>query len=321
MYSKEAFAGLPELVAQLEAGDTAGIETLVGLQVTNLPFVAGGMYWAVQCHEEIPFVEPGDADAGRTGNPYFDRMAPAELDDAADRLCESFDAGTADPVEDELVVSDLPTLLMAGRFDPITPPADAESLLEGLSTATYVELPHTGHAALADECGQEIAVAFLADPVSSPPTDCVSDIDEPAWTIDLFVDIEFEDFSYDGVFASGSGVAPVGWEDAGDGTFVRSDNLLHLSVLLQQAIVGVPPDFLVESLSEILGAAPTQLDDIGAGGRLWSHWESRIPGSMIDIFAVDDDGTTLLVLFQHAPSDRDRALEVLVDPILSAFGP
>ena len=321
LYSKEAFAGLPELVAQLEVGDTSGVETLVGLQVTNLPFVAGGMYWAVQCHEEVPFVEPGDADAGRTGNPYFDRMGPAELDDAADRLCESFDAGVADPAENELVVSDLPTLLMAGRYDPITPPSDAESLLEGLSNASYVELPHTGHAALVDPCGQEIAVAFLADPSSPPPTDCIADVDEPAWTIDLFADIDFEDFTYEEFFASGSGVAPVGWEDGGDGTFIRSDNLLHLSVLLQQAIVGVPPDFLVESLADVLGAEPTSLPDVQAGDKTWSHWSSPIPGSIIDIFAVDDDGATLLVLFQHAPADRDAALAALRDPILAAFGP
>lgn len=321
LYSKEAFAGLPELVAQLESGDTSGIETLVGLQVTNLPFVAGGMYWAVQCHEEVPFVRPGDADAGRTGNPYFDRMSPPELDDAADRLCASFDAGAADPVEDELVVSDLPTLLMAGRYDPITPPADAESLLEGLANASYVELPHTGHAALVDPCGQEIALAFLAEPTAPPSTDCVEAVEEPAWTIDLFADIEFEEFSYDDVFASGRGVAPVGWEAGGDGTFIRSDNLLHLSVLLQQAVAGMPPDFLVGSLGDILGAAPSELPSVEAGGKSWSHWEARIPGSLLDIFATDDDGTTLLVLFQHAPADRDQALDVLVDPILSAFGP
>lgn len=319
LYSKEAFAGLPELVAQLEAGDTSGIETLVGLQVTNLPFVAGGMYWAVQCHEEIPFIQPGDADAGRTGNPYFDRMGPAELDDAADRLCASFDAGVAEPAEDELVVSDLPTLLMAGRFDPITPPADAESLLEGLSNASYIELPHTGHAALVDPCGQEIAVAFLADPTSVPTTDCVSGVETPAWTIDLFGDVEFESFSYETVFASGQGVAPVGWEAGGDGTFIRSDNLLHLSVLLQQAVAGIPPDFLVGNLADILGTAPSELPSIDAGGKSWSHWEARIPGSLLDIFAVDDDGTTLLVLFQHAPADRDQALATLVEPILSAF--
>ena len=321
LYSKEAFAGLPELVAQLEVGDTSGIETLVGLQVTSLPFVAGGMYWAVQCHEEVPFVQPGDADAGRTGNRYFDRMGPAELDDSADRLCELFDAGVADPAENELVVSDLPTLLMAGRYDPITPPSDAESLLEGLANASYIELPHTGHAALADPCGQEIAVAFLADPSVPPPTGCVADVAEPAWTIDIFADVEFEAFSYEDFFGSGSGVAPVEWEAGGDGTFIRSDNLLHLSVLLQQSVVGVPPDFLVENLSDILGAQPNQLADIEAGGKAWAHWESRIPGSVVDIFAVDDDGTTLFVLFQHAPDDRDRALEVLVDPILSAFGP
>ena len=259
LYSKEAFSGLPELVAQLEQGDTSGAETLVGLQVTSLPFVAGGMYWAVQCHEEVPFVQPGDADAGRTGDPYYDRMGPPELDDTADRLCEAFEAGTADPAEDELVVSDLPALLMAGRYDPITPPSDTRSLLDGLSAAHYVELPHTGHAALADPCGQEIALAFMADPDRAPSTDCLADIAEPPWVIDIFEDVEFEPFSYDEFLVSGRGVAPVGWEAGSEGSFVQADNLLHLSVLLQQAVDGVPPDFLVASLADILGGDPVEL--------------------------------------------------------------
>ncbi len=321
LYSKEALAGLPELVAQLEAGDTSGAETLVGLQVTSLPFVASGMYWAVECHEEVPFIEPGDADAGRTGDPYFDRFAPAELDASLGELCAHFDAGAADPVEDELVRSDVPTLLLAGTYDPITPPADTESLLEGLPNGTYVELPHTGHGAVVDPCGQELAVAFLADPTAALDTGCVAGLTEPPWVIDVFADVDFEPFSYDSAFVSGSGVAPVGWEPGAEGSFVNSDNLLHLSVILQQAVVGVPADFLVESLSLVLGTEPVELPPVEAGGRSWGHWEAVIPGSVIDAYVVDDDGTTLLVLFQHAPADRDRALEVLTDPILSAFGP
>ena len=116
-------------------------------------------------------------------------------------------------------------------------------------------------------------------------------------------------------------MAPVGWEDGGDGTFIRSDNLLHLSVLLQQAVAGIPPAFLVDNLGDVLGAAPAELPPISAGGKSWGHWEARIPGSVLDIFAVEDGGSTLLVLFQHAPADRDAALAALVTPILSDFGP
>ena len=319
LYSREALAGLPELVAQLEVGDTTGAETLVGLQVTSMPFVASGMYWAVECHEEVPFIQPGDADAGRTGDPYYDRFAPAEIDSSLTDLCAHFDAGAAEPAEDELVRSDVPVLLLAGSYDPITPPSDTESLLEGLPNATFVELPHTGHGAVVDPCGQQLAVAFLADPSAAVDTSCVSGLTEPPWVIDLFADIEFESFSYDSVFVSGSGVAPVGWEPGAEGSFVNSDNLLHLSVILQQAVAGVPAEFLVESLSLVLGTDPVELGPVDVGGVAWGHWEATIPGSIVDMFVLDDDGTTLLVLFQHAPADRGRALDVLTTPILSAF--
>ena len=37
--------------------------------------------------------------------------------------CDIWGAGTADPIEDKAVVSSIPTLVVAGQYDPITPPS------------------------------------------------------------------------------------------------------------------------------------------------------------------------------------------------------
>ncbi len=321
LYGKSGVAGFPELVEQLESGETSGAAALMGQLVTSAELLAAGMYWSVQCHEEAPFLDEAAAEAGRTGDERYDRLAPPESLDVVADICSALDTGAAPPVENEPVVSDIPTLLLAGVFDPITPPSDTASLLDGLAAATYVELPHTGHGAITEECGQQIVVSFLADPQADPDTSCIGDIEPPDWTPDIFADIEFEPFSVDQAFFSASGVAPVGWESLGDGTFVQGDNALHVSVILQQVVSGLPPSVFVDNVAATLDAEPVELAPVTVGDRTWSHHELVVPSGVIDLFAVDDDGETHLVLFQHAPADRDAALAALSQPILSAIGP
>ena len=128
------------------------------------------------------------------------------------------------------MASDLPVLVLGGSYDPITPPADGESLLEDMSAAFFFEYPHTGHAALADECAQAMVVEFLDSPSVTPDAGCIAEIAEPEWRPNIFASLDFEPFSFDSGFFSASGVIPAGWEDLGDGTFALSDNLLHSSV-------------------------------------------------------------------------------------------
>ena len=71
----------------------------------------------------------------------------------------------------EPVRSDLPSLVVTGRFDQITPPAYGERVAESLPEATLVEMAGTGHAPLftSGECGITLLFAFLKEP--SAPVD------------------------------------------------------------------------------------------------------------------------------------------------------
>ena len=64
LYSKSAFSALPELIEQLESGDTSGIAALVSQSVSSAQFVATGMFWSVECNEEVPFITPESIASG-----------------------------------------------------------------------------------------------------------------------------------------------------------------------------------------------------------------------------------------------------------------
>lgn len=322
LYSKSSFAGLPELVAQLEQDDTSGLSTMLGIELANAAFVSVGTYWSVVCHEEIPFVAEGDVEAGLTGDERYDVLAEVDVaEDFLVPLCEAFDGGAAEAVEDEVVTADIPTLVLAGSYDPITPPADGEAVASGFSPSTFVELPNTGHGALVDECAQEIAIAFFADPTATPDSRCSRDVPEPAWVPDLFTDVEFASFDYDAGMFGASGVAPVGWDLGFDGTFSRTDNVLRSSVIVQQVVEGEIADLVVDQIGALGDDDPVLADTLVEGGRTWERWELQVPGSVIDVVVSEDDGTTRLVLLQHSPEDHEAALEALLPPMLESLEP
>jgi pimeloyl-ACP methyl ester carboxylesterase len=89
-------------------------------------------------------------------------------------MCAHFGVGAPDPIENEPVVSDIPTLMLAGEYDPITPPFWAWQTAETLSTSYVYEFSGTGHAVIArGPCPGGLIRQFLANPYSTPNGSCV----------------------------------------------------------------------------------------------------------------------------------------------------
>ncbi len=319
LYSKAAFAAIPELVAQLEAGETSAAQAMVSQTIASLDGISVGMYWSVECHEEVPFITDESVAAGLSGDPRYDRLAQPDLEGFLGDTCAAFDSGEAPAVEDEPVSSDVPVLVLAGEYDPITPPADGESILENLSASQFVQLPHTGHAASVDECGAQIGAAFLADPTAPVSADCISEIADPDWVPDVYGDLQLEPFSFDSGLVSASGVAPVGWDDFGDGVFVWQENVAHVALLLQQVVGSVPDNLLISSFESAFGGTFVEVERRNGGGKDWVRYELTSGGSVIDFLLASDDDNSYIVVMQNAPSDRDAALATLVEPVLDAI--
>jgi pimeloyl-ACP methyl ester carboxylesterase len=89
-------------------------------------------------------------------------------------LCDSFGIDTPQPIENEPVQSDIPALLLAGEYDPITPPFWAPLAAETLSTSYVYQFSGTGHAVITrGACPQRLIRSFLDNPTSAPDGSCV----------------------------------------------------------------------------------------------------------------------------------------------------
>jgi Tol biopolymer transport system component/pimeloyl-ACP methyl ester carboxylesterase len=141
---------------------------------------APGMFYSVWCREEMAFetLEEAYALAAELPPVLSDYLA----DDYDWEVCASWQAGVADPIENQAVVSDIPTLVLSGRYDPVTPPAWGEMAAETLSNSFSYWFPNLGHGAMpSNPCALEIGLQFLDDPTVEPDTSCMDRLGSPAF--------------------------------------------------------------------------------------------------------------------------------------------
>ena len=124
LYSEVLLPGIPKLIADAREGHFFNAQTLMSYFLANQAFFSVGQFLSVGCHEEVPFSDPASVRSAREENPRLAPLVDGALvqSEYAFGFCSGWGAGVADSIEAEPVSSDIPTLVMAGRFDPITPP-------------------------------------------------------------------------------------------------------------------------------------------------------------------------------------------------------
>jgi hypothetical protein len=143
-----------------------------------------GMFNAVECKEELPFnnFDKAVEASAIIPDPIHDYLVSSIENQFL--TCELYGLEPADAIETEPIYSDIPTLVLAGNYDPITPPADAQIAAETLSSGYYFEFPGYGHGITdAGDCAKRIIAEFLADPAVEPDGTCIADIEGPAFVI------------------------------------------------------------------------------------------------------------------------------------------
>lgn len=176
LYTPRTIAAVPGMLAHLERGDEAAAvrlgQQIVDISLLDLHFNAEGTYLAVQCAERLPLASGVPDGIGA----YEAAIAGPGLAE----LCIGWEMPPSAP--DSPVVSDLPALLLAGRFDPITPPRLARQAAAGLSNSTVVVRDGASHGIWPDDpCAAAVVDAFLADPAADLDTSCAADPSPIKW--------------------------------------------------------------------------------------------------------------------------------------------
>lgn len=200
MYSSAALPFIPRAVAESANGRFETLRLLIdgvpadtyGADLEVLPLTetegdvsdAEGVFYSVECHDEAGFADPDKAMS--LMDSYPPELADALLGSVAQTLaiCDLWGAGFTPRMEARPVKSTIPTLVLAGEFDPITPPSWGRAALTNLDRGYFFEFPATGHGTLNIEgCPLQIALAFLDTPTVPPDGRCIAEMPGVQWSI------------------------------------------------------------------------------------------------------------------------------------------
>jgi pimeloyl-ACP methyl ester carboxylesterase len=183
-FATPAFKDVPSWIAELAAGDPQNIAASRLAQVAPPGLVGYGLTFGVICSEWVPFDSEREVLArGREVLPRYPRSVLAQppqftymFDD-----CRVWDVPAAPASVREPAVSDIPTLILSGSFDSVTPLAWAYAAAETLPNSRIASIPGVGHfVAPESPCAQSIIATFLLRP-DAPDTDCVATLRPPTF--------------------------------------------------------------------------------------------------------------------------------------------
>jgi hypothetical protein len=236
LYDSNAIPTLPRLIYQAAEGDYNLYGIIIGALISQQEVVSNGMNFAVQCQEEISFVGSDELTEAWAKYPEYIAFGNSNLaDDVMVELCTAF-PGTSPAIENEAISSNIPTLVTAGQFDPITPPAWAEHAAETLANSRYIEFPYSGHGATGSvDCPKEITVAFFLNPEPNElDTSCIDDM-SITYTGTVETQVDFIPISLFDYSIPAETVVPAGWEEQSTllpGMFARMETSLDTTALM-----------------------------------------------------------------------------------------
>ncbi len=176
-YSNFGLPGLPELIHSVDAGDNTKLNEIAERPSGPGERFAWGLAYSVFCSES-PERRPGDIRFAGLYPAYEESVANTLWGPrVTDSICALWGVKRVPEAEISLPEGGVPTLLMSGEFDSISPKQGAATVARNLSNAYEVVVPGAGHSAIeSSECSMSIALAFIEDPSTKPDDSCLSQL-------------------------------------------------------------------------------------------------------------------------------------------------
>ncbi len=325
LYSTELIGQLPRIIYEAAAGRAGDLQLIASNIISQQSAISIGMNLSVICQEEVPYSDRAQFLAYLDLRPQWATMLENSLGGGLNyRVCASWPSGVAPLSESQPITSDVPALVIAGQFDPITPPLWAERAAQGLSRSYYYELPGAGHgASLAGACPQGLVMQFWADPTTAPNAGCIGDMgvvfavpadaaaaappptlvetDVPLYNVRLLL--------------------PAGWTEIAPGAYGRMENGLDQTAL---AVISMPgsldTDAFIGLVAGALGAQdPQRLRDVAAGGREWALYAVTVQGFPARMALAQAEGRVFVLLLLAGEAEIDALTESVLLPAIESL--
>lgn len=180
LYDTTLIPSLPKAISSTAHHHFGPIAKLAGATGFEDNLVSMGTYLSMKCSDSVPY--PSGAQIGKSVATIPEALRPPILAQLLGerQQCRAWRVQPAAPAERHQVTSSIPTLVLSGEYDPITPTANGRRVARTLRHSYFFEFPGTGHAVfLTGRCVYGITESFLDNPGQQPDGSCIAHMSEP----------------------------------------------------------------------------------------------------------------------------------------------
>jgi pimeloyl-ACP methyl ester carboxylesterase len=179
LYQPIAASLIPTLVERAEHDDFQGVLALAAMNDSSDPNMSVGMQLSVICAEDAPRITDDEAEKESGGSIFGPYVMRAQREG-----CTFWPRGAVDASFYEPVSSTIPTLVLSGEIDPVTPPVWGAETAKTLPNSKHIVMPGTGHTAGGTGCGRRLIKAFVdAGTTAGLDTSCVDKVTRPPYFV------------------------------------------------------------------------------------------------------------------------------------------
>lgn len=181
LYSPLTAAMIPHAIDQAAAGDMRPLTGLAAVGAGNGDSLATGLFLSIICGEDVPRIEA--ASRQKSLHSPFGRTSVPQMELA----CKVWDVPPVGPEHAQPVSASVPTLVLSGRFDPVTPPRWGDEVAQTITPSRHIVVEDGGHGAFSAPCMDGVVTSFVEQPdaVADLDASCVVDHGRPDFVLPI----------------------------------------------------------------------------------------------------------------------------------------
>lgn len=182
MYEPRYLRQIPYIVHEAYTGNWKPFLSTYSEKGNYSTFYAEGLYLCITCSEDVPFIKKREAEP-LSKKTFMGAYRIQQLQAA----CANWSSGIIPKDFLQPVRSAIPTLILSGEWDPVTPVSMAKGIVRYLPNSQWIILPQMSHlfdGLSNEECFDNIIVAYINDSGKSRVnSSCITTMTPPPYKI------------------------------------------------------------------------------------------------------------------------------------------
>ena len=178
LYNDDTIERIPEFTQALKARNLDYIGKTINLFIPRITLINLAVYYSIMTADEGGFNNQSKVNKDSKSMMFTD--AGLSLFSADPEVIENWPSVKVKSNAMKPVISDTPTLLISGDFDPVTPPKNGDIVAKSLSKDQHLTFINNGHVPI-NSCFFRLAKEFLNNPTKTLDGNCAKTSTELDW--------------------------------------------------------------------------------------------------------------------------------------------